>query len=182
MSPRTVVWYRERLTPFFRHLEVQLSREPALADITIPAFRLFILEKQTAGKYQDHRFKRASQEPPSAGHIHGLFRAVRGFSSWLFDEGLLPVESRQVSAEALAEAARRALKVWRVPAVVTGKCAGPPKAGDGINSISFSSGLGDAAGRTHFISQGSVILEADIKLSSDFPGLAKQEIRASSVY
>ena len=25
-SPRTVAWYKERLTPFFRHLEAQLKR------------------------------------------------------------------------------------------------------------------------------------------------------------
>ena len=91
LSPRTVAWYKERLTPFFRHLEEQLEREAALADLSIASFRLFILERQTTGKYQDHPFKRPSAEPPSPDHIHAFFRAVRGFSSWLFEEGLMPV-------------------------------------------------------------------------------------------
>jgi site-specific recombinase XerD len=91
LSPRTIAWYRERLAPFLQHLEAQRGREATLADLEIASFRLFILEKQSAGKYQDHRFKRASAEPPSAAHIHGFFRAVKGFSSWLFEEGLIPV-------------------------------------------------------------------------------------------
>jgi site-specific recombinase XerD len=91
LSPHTIAWYKQRLTPFVSNLEGRLEREPTLADLDIAGFRFFILEKQAEGKYRDHRFKRPSEEPPSAGHIHGFYRAVRGFSSWLFDEGLVPV-------------------------------------------------------------------------------------------
>ena len=68
LSPRTVTWYRERLQPFFRHLEIQLGYEPLLGDLTIAAFRLFILEKQDSPKYSEHRFKRPTGEPPSPAH------------------------------------------------------------------------------------------------------------------
>jgi integrase/recombinase XerC/integrase/recombinase XerD len=91
LSPHTIAWYRGRLRPFITNLEGRLDREPVLADLDIGGFRLFILEKQSEGKYRDHRFKNPSSEPPSAGHVHGFYRAVRGFSSWLFDEGLMPV-------------------------------------------------------------------------------------------
>src|SRR4051794_19642200 len=84
LSPKTVKWYRERLQPFFAHLETQVEREPNIADLTIPVFRLFVLEKQSTPKYREHRFRRETEELPSPAHIHGFFRAVRGFSSWLF--------------------------------------------------------------------------------------------------
>lgn len=91
LSPHTITWYKQRLTPFVSNLESRLDREPTLADLDISGFRLFILEKQSEGKYRDHRFKRPSGQPPSSSHIHGFYRAVRGFSSWLFEEEMIPV-------------------------------------------------------------------------------------------
>jgi site-specific recombinase XerD len=90
-SPRTVHWYRQRLEPFIAHLENSLGREPLLADLTIANFRLFILEKQAATRYAGHPWKAQSKTPPSSAYLHGFFRAVRGFSSWLFKERLIPV-------------------------------------------------------------------------------------------
>jgi site-specific recombinase XerD len=90
LSPRSVAWYRDRLTPFLQHLETQLGREPALADFTVPAFRLFILEKQASRKYEDHHYKRPLDEGPSSAYVHGFYRGVRAFSTWLFEEGLMP--------------------------------------------------------------------------------------------
>ncbi len=66
-STHTIAWYRQRLKPFFDYLEGHLEREPALVDLDIPAFRFFILEKQAAGKYQNHPFKKPSAEPPRPG-------------------------------------------------------------------------------------------------------------------
>jgi len=91
LSPRTVAFYRQRLAPFFRYLEEQLGAEPTLADFTLPAFRLFVLEKQNSRKYEDHHYRRPTNENPSSAYMHGFFRGVRGFSSWLYNEGLFPV-------------------------------------------------------------------------------------------
>jgi site-specific recombinase XerD len=89
-SLRTVRWYRERLLPFIDQLAHSLDREPQLADLTVANFRLFILEKQAAVKYAGHPWKKQTNEPPSSAYLHGFFRAVRGFSSWLFRERLIP--------------------------------------------------------------------------------------------
>jgi integrase len=89
-SLRTVRWYRERLLPFIDQLAHNLDREPQLADLTVANFRLFILEKQAAVKYAGHPWKKQTNEPPSSAYLHGFFRAVRGFSSWLFKERLIP--------------------------------------------------------------------------------------------
>jgi site-specific recombinase XerD len=89
-SPRTVAWYRQRLEEVFDHLRASHSREPVLVDLTVPNFRLFILEKQAMPAYMGHPFKAVSQKGPSSAYLHAFFRAVRGFSSWLFKERLIP--------------------------------------------------------------------------------------------
>ncbi len=90
-SPRTVHWYRERLGKFFSYVEQAQGREPVLDDLTVQNFRLFVLEKQAGGTYARHAHRRPLDSPPSSSYIHGFFRAVRGFSSWLHGEQLLPV-------------------------------------------------------------------------------------------
>jgi site-specific recombinase XerD len=65
-----------------------LAREPLLADLTPDAFRLFILEKQASVKNGDHPRKPASSAPLSSAYIHGFYRAIRAFCSWLHEEGL----------------------------------------------------------------------------------------------
>jgi site-specific recombinase XerD len=89
-SPRTVAWYRERLGYFFRYLALQLGDEPTLLDFTPQRYRMFILEKQAGGRNVGHPYKTPSPEPPSSAYLHGFYRAVRGFSSWLHREGLIP--------------------------------------------------------------------------------------------
>ena len=88
-SPRTVAWYQERLGYFFAYLRQTLGREPTIGDFAPEHFRLFILEKRAEGKYANHPFKTPSPEPPSSAYLHSFFRAARGFSSWLSEEGLL---------------------------------------------------------------------------------------------
>jgi integrase/recombinase XerC/integrase/recombinase XerD len=87
--PRTIAWYQQRLGYFFVYLDRTLGREPTLSDFTKQQFRLFILEKQAVPRYDGHPYKQPSGTASSA-YLHGFFRAVRGFSSWLAREGLLP--------------------------------------------------------------------------------------------
>ena len=68
-----------------------MEHEPTLVDFTLPAFRLFVLEKQASRKYEEHRYKRPIDDHPSSSDIHGFYRGVRAFSTWLFEEGLVPV-------------------------------------------------------------------------------------------
>lgn len=88
-SPRTVDWYRERLGYVFTFLQQELGREPTLLDFTREQFRLFILERRASGS----RFSGRGDEgqPLSSSYIHGFYRAVRGFSSWLYREELIPI-------------------------------------------------------------------------------------------
>jgi len=103
-SPRTVEWYRERLKVYFGFLERELGREPALADLTVQSFRLFLLEKQAGGRYAGHPFKAFDPEGPSSSYLHSFYRAARGFSSWLFREKLIPVNVfAELEAPRLAE-------------------------------------------------------------------------------
>ncbi len=87
-SPRTVEWYGERLGYFLVFLERGLGHEPTLLDFTREQFRLFILERQAAGRACPGR--RDTGQPLSSSYLHGFYRAVRGFSSWLYREELIP--------------------------------------------------------------------------------------------
>ena len=87
-SPNTVAWYRERLGYFFAFLEQELGREPTLADFTREQFRLFVLDRQSSGSRVKGR--RDAGRPLSSAYLHGFYRGVRGFSSWLYSEELIP--------------------------------------------------------------------------------------------
>jgi hypothetical protein len=64
--------YRERLRPFLKYLAKQAGGEPTLADFSLPAFRLFVLEKQATAKYADHHYKKPSAEAFVRLHLQSL--------------------------------------------------------------------------------------------------------------
>jgi integrase/recombinase XerC/integrase/recombinase XerD len=92
-SPSTIRFYRDRIRAFIQFVERQGGGEATLNDFTPQNFRLFILEKREIPKYVSHPFRQATGAMPSPAYIHGYFRVVRSFSSWLFAEGLIPVNA-----------------------------------------------------------------------------------------
>jgi integrase len=56
-SPRTVLWYRQRLELYFEYPRGSLGREPVLADLSIASFRLFALEKRATPRYRERELQ-----------------------------------------------------------------------------------------------------------------------------
>ena len=71
-SPKTIAWYGEMLHDFTRHLE-RTSRKVTLANLDIVSVREFIVHEQGRGL--------------SPYSVQGKVRALKAFSSWLFNEG-----------------------------------------------------------------------------------------------
>jgi len=71
-SPKTIAWYGEMLLDFIRYLE-RTSRKVTLANLDIVLVREFIVHEQGRGL--------------SPYTLQGKVRALKAFSSWLFNEG-----------------------------------------------------------------------------------------------
>ena len=74
-SPRTVAYYREKLTPFLEWLQPQGIRQPSdLAPSHIRAYLAKLTESHTPGG------------------VHAHYRAIRAFLRWLVREGVLSAD------------------------------------------------------------------------------------------
>ncbi len=83
-SPRTVSWYSERLGLFQRFA----GQEAALADISVSNARAFIAELQArTTRNPNNPFYKNKDRPLSSAYIQSFARALRAFSSWLYEDG-----------------------------------------------------------------------------------------------
>jgi site-specific recombinase XerD len=84
-SVRTVDWYEERLEWFQRFL----GPEATLADFTIANARAFIAELQGRTVLNPNNARPARPGKLSSAYIQGFARALRAFSSWLYEDGYI---------------------------------------------------------------------------------------------
>ncbi|MCC6236787.1 MAG: tyrosine-type recombinase/integrase [Dehalococcoidia bacterium] len=83
-SPRTVSWYDQRLELFERHI----GSGATLADVTVERARDFIAALQARDRrYENNPHVRAKEGPLSSSYVQGFVRALRAFSSWLYEDG-----------------------------------------------------------------------------------------------
>src|SRR3990172_4214441 len=87
LSDRTVVWYQEKLREYLRWL-LEHGHSTKLADFTIDLVREFELHLQTKEtKHERNPFVPTKHERLSGHTIRGYVRALKVFSSFLFEEG-----------------------------------------------------------------------------------------------
>ena len=83
-SLRTVAWYEQKLEIFERHLGVGAD----LSDVTVENVRAFIADLQgRTRRYENNPFVGKKDGPLSSSYIQGFVRALRAFSSWLYEDG-----------------------------------------------------------------------------------------------
>jgi site-specific recombinase XerD len=83
-SPRTVHWYNERLLMFERFV----GPGAALRDLTVPTVRAFVADLQSrTQKNVNNPFIPKKDGKLASSYIQGIVRALRAFSSWLYEEG-----------------------------------------------------------------------------------------------
>jgi site-specific recombinase XerD len=108
-SPRTVSWYSERLSLYLRFA----GEDATLADISIPNVRRFIAELQGRTLRNPNNPYIARQGSLSSSYIQSFARALRAFSSWLYEDGysdtnvlrpLKPPKVQQKVVEVLSDA------------------------------------------------------------------------------
>jgi site-specific recombinase XerD len=85
-SPRTVRWYRPRLTEFVqwctnRQLDVTVS------DFTVTNIEAFLSELRLRHKWETHPLTPTSAERVSGGYVDGFVRAFRAFATWIEEQG-----------------------------------------------------------------------------------------------
>jgi site-specific recombinase XerD len=84
-SPRTIGWYREKLSPVARFLNPE--GEATLADFTLANIRAFVADLQgREERFADHPGRPTEPGGLSAHTIQGYVRAVKAFSAWLDEE------------------------------------------------------------------------------------------------
>lgn len=89
-SIKTLEWYTTGISRFQWYLREQLDREPSLADVTPLTVRGFIVALQEGKAPPTHSFTSKNQTNLSAETINSYVRALRGFTHFLYDEGLTP--------------------------------------------------------------------------------------------
>jgi site-specific recombinase XerD len=109
-SPRTVDWYTERLGGF----QLFVGDDATLKDISVPSARAFIAELQARKtRNPNNPFYKNKDRPLSSASIQSFARALRAFSSWLYEDGytdtnvlrpLRPPKIQQKLVEVLSEA------------------------------------------------------------------------------
>jgi site-specific recombinase XerD len=87
-SGQTVAWYRKRLNHFLSYM----GAEAKLPDITLPTVRSFVAYLQgKTSRYENHPLTKPQEGGLSTFTIHGYVRAVKAFTSWLYEEGHIKV-------------------------------------------------------------------------------------------
>src|SRR4051812_45808807 len=83
-SPRTVSWYTERLGLVQRFA----GEDATLKDISVANARAFIAEMQArTTRNPNNPFYKNKDQPLSSAYIQSFARALRAFSSWLYQDG-----------------------------------------------------------------------------------------------
>jgi len=85
-STYTVRGYTEILTQLLRYLKAELSSDN-LSVFNITTIRRYIIFLRERFKFQDHPYMPAQKAPLSPKTIQCHARAIKAFSTWLYDEG-----------------------------------------------------------------------------------------------
>lgn len=92
-SLRTVAWYDQRLELFERHL----GGNATLSDVTVESVRAFIADLQgRTRRHENNPFVLRKDGPLSSSYIQGFVRALRAFSSWLYEDGYTDTNTLKV--------------------------------------------------------------------------------------
>lgn len=87
LSPRTIGWYREKLTDF----ALFLGETARIADVTLDKAREFIAGLQSrTQRFTNHPCRKPAEGGLSPYTIHGYVRALKAFASWMADEERTP--------------------------------------------------------------------------------------------
>jgi site-specific recombinase XerD len=90
-SKRTIQWYRERLGNYVEWLHKQ-GYPGTLNDLSLQNARTFVRELQARDtRYEDHPLHEPKPGGLSPYYVHSFVRALKGFASWLEEEGYTPV-------------------------------------------------------------------------------------------
>ena len=103
-SAKTITWYSEMLEGYVKFLR-SINREPILAELNVETVRQFILHEQSRSL--------------SPFTVQGKVRALRAFSSWLWNEGYTP--DNMLNRIKLPKAPQRIiepLKGWEIDALL----------------------------------------------------------------
>ncbi len=88
-SPRTVSWYRDKLTHFDHFLSN--GHDAVLPDFTLDQARAFIASLQEREeRFSEHPRRKAIPGGLSSYTIHGYVRSLKAFSAWLVQEDFIP--------------------------------------------------------------------------------------------
>lgn len=86
-SPRTIVWYDNKLRAFQHWLE-EAGHDTQLADFTADRVREYVLHLQEKDVKFEHNPFTPTRPGTLSGHtIRGYVRTFKAFASWLFEEG-----------------------------------------------------------------------------------------------
>ena len=85
-SPRTIDWYREKLSVFEQDLSEEADAR--VPDLTLANGRAFVASLQERDqRFVDHPYRETLKGGLSPYTIHGYVRAMRAFTAWLVEEG-----------------------------------------------------------------------------------------------
>lgn len=89
-SPRYIDWLKTRLKFFSNFVKQTYGDEYELQDLSVEDGREFLrelMERDT--KFRDHPMHQEQKGKLATQYIHGCGRAVRSFSTWVYEEGYL---------------------------------------------------------------------------------------------
>ena len=86
-SKQTLTWYTGALRRYGEWLASQ-ELEPTLANFTIELVRRYVLDLQQQQRWEYHPYMEPQDKPLSDHSVNSYVRALRGFASWLYAEGI----------------------------------------------------------------------------------------------
>jgi site-specific recombinase XerD len=89
-SPRYIDWLKTRLRFFTKFIHQAYEDDYKLQDLAVEDGREFLRELMSRDtKFRDHPMHEEQKGKLSIQYIHGCGRAVRSFSTWVYEEGYL---------------------------------------------------------------------------------------------
>ncbi len=87
-SGQTVIWYTGAIRRYSDWL-INQKLDPTLANFTLEQVGAYIVALQRAQARELHPFQPTEGRPLSDSSVNSYVRALRGFSSWLYEEGYI---------------------------------------------------------------------------------------------
>lgn len=81
-SPYTTTWYGHRVNRL-----IAFVGDKPVSDLALDDAERFVLHLTRRGKYPDHPTQKQREEPIARATLRNYVRAIRGFSTFLFDQG-----------------------------------------------------------------------------------------------